>query len=140
VFVLPLIGDSRDLPDLDDAPMLLRICPTEEGSLDAVPIPVAVVGRSPQGSEPALSPDQMVAPFIVSLIREFLQTKKLDPYASRVVTISIPSIRSPISTFITEIRFERTITIPASNACSGSGLLVIPLPFHPGSSSASARH
>jgi hypothetical protein len=49
VFLLPLIDDSRDLPDLDDTPVLLRICPAEERSLDGFPIPVAVVGPSPQG-------------------------------------------------------------------------------------------
>jgi hypothetical protein len=129
--MLPLMDDSTNLPDVDDTPVLLRICPTEEGSLDVVPIPFAVVGRSPQRSEPTLSPDQTLVPFIVPLVPEFSQTKRLDPYTSRVVKISIPSIRSPISTFITEIRFKRTIAIPASNACSGSGLLVIPLPVRP---------
>jgi hypothetical protein len=48
VFMLPLIDDSTHRPDFDDTPVLLAICPTEEGRLDAVPIPVAVVGRSPQ--------------------------------------------------------------------------------------------
>jgi hypothetical protein len=119
--MFPPIDFDADLPRLHDAPVLLWICPTEEGSLDSVPIPVPVVGRLPQGCDRRLSPDPALVPYIVPLFPEFSQRQDLDPHSFRAVNFPMPRDPSPVMTVMTQIDFKTGIAIKDSKARSASG-------------------